>query len=161
MTQASANVRESSPPAVTYLRAVVLLSIGAALLAALVAGVFLGLGPALLVGAGAALLGVIALGWKSLAALPEDQLMTLEEALTFAAPSSQEEQKRFVLQALRDLDQKRALGKVTEEDFLNLSVHYRTEAKRLLQSMDIEMSDSRKRAEQALQERLAAKGTER
>ncbi len=126
--------------------------------AAVVTGVLLGVELALLVIAGGALAGVIGLLWASVQALTGESPLTLEEALTLGAPSAEEEQKRAVLRALKDLEYERSVGKISEEDYAELSERYRAEAKRLIQLLDTDSGPERERAEKALRERLANAG---
>jgi hypothetical protein len=125
---------------------------------AMVTGVALGVEIALLVVAGGALAGVIALLWASVQALTGESPLTLEEALTLGAPSAEEEQKRAVLRALKDLEYERGVGKISEEDYAELSERYRAEARRLIQLLDAGSGPERERAEKALRERLAKAG---
>jgi hypothetical protein len=129
--------------------------------AASVLGHFFGLGLGLLVFAGGTLGGSIWLIWSSLQGLGGDAPITLEEAISLGAPSAEEEQKRAVLRALKDLEYERAVGKISEEDYASLAEHYRTEAKRLLRVVDKDLGPERERAERILAERLAAVGTVR
>ncbi len=122
---------------------------------ALVVGVAVGVEVSLLVVAAGALAGVIALLWASVQALTGESPLTLEEAMTLGAPSAEEEQKRSVLRALKDLEFERSVGKISEEDYAELSARYRNEAKRLMQLVDEGAQPDRERAEKALQERLA------
>jgi hypothetical protein len=124
---------------------------------AVVAGVSLGVEIALLVIAGGALAGVIALLWASVQALTGESPLTLDEALTLGAPSAEEEQKRSVLRALKDLEFERSVGKISEGDYAELSTRYRAEAKRLIQVIDTGSELERERAEKALQVRLEKK----
>jgi hypothetical protein len=126
------------------------------LLAAIVVGNVFGLGMAILTVGGGVLGGSIWLVWSSLQGLTGDVPLTLDEALSLGAPSAEEEQKRSVLRALKDLEYERAVGKINEEDYNNLSQHYRDEAKRLLRAVDKDLSPERERAERLLAERLAA-----
>lgn len=115
-----------------------------------------GLGVGLLIVAGGVLSGSIWLIWSSLQGLSGDAPLTLDEALSLGAPSAEEEQKRAVLRALKDLEYERAVGKINEADYTNLAEHYRNEAKRLLRAVDADLGPERERAEQLLTERLAA-----
>jgi hypothetical protein len=115
--------------------------------AAVVAGFARGLGVALLVLAGGMLLLAIGFLWESVQSLGDEADLTLDEALALAAPSAEEEKKRAVLRALKDLEFERSVGKVSEEDFKKLSAQYREEAKLLLQVLDREQSPARERAE--------------
>ncbi len=117
-------------------------------------GVTFGVELSMLVIAGGALAGVIALLWASVQSLTGESPLTLEEAMTLGAPSAEEEQKRAVLRALKDLDFERGVGKISEEDYVELSARYRAEAKRLMQILDEDAQPERERAEKALRERL-------
>jgi hypothetical protein len=114
-----------------------------------------GLGMGLLTVAGGVLCGSIWLIWSSLQGLSSDAPLTLDEALSLGAPSAEEEQKRAVLRALKDLEYERAVGKINDADYTNLAEHYRNEAKRLLRAVDADLAPERERAEQILAERLA------
>src|SRR5262249_4932451 len=107
----------------------------------------------LLVVAAGALAGVIGLLWASVQALTGESPITLEEAMTLGAPSAEEEQKRSVLRALKDLEFERSVGKISEEDYAELSARYRAEASRLMQPPDKTAEPARGRAEKALGER--------
>jgi hypothetical protein len=121
---------------------------------AVVAGVAFGVEISLLIIAAGALAGVIALLWASVQALTGESPLTLDEALSLGAPSAEEEQKRAVLRALKDLEFERGVGKITEEDYAELSARYRAEAKRLMQLIDAGSEAERQRVENALKERL-------
>lgn len=129
--------------------------------AAAVLGHFFGLGLGLLVVAGGTLGGSIWLIWSSLQGLGGEAPITLEEAISLGAPSAEEEQKRVVLRALKDLEYERAVGKIGDEDYATLAEHYRTEAKRLLRVVDKDLAPERERAERILAARLAEVGTNR
>jgi len=119
-------------------------------------GHFYGLGLSLLIVAGGVLGASIWLIWSSLQGLGGDLPITLDEALSLGAPSAEEEQKRSVLRALKDLEYERAVGKINEDDYATLAQHYRSEAKRLLRAVDKDLSPERERAERILAERLSA-----
>jgi hypothetical protein len=124
--------------------------------AAIVTGNLCGLGVGLLTFAGGVLCSTIWLIWSSLQGLSSDAPLTLDEALSLGAPSAEEEQKRAVLRALKDLEYERAVGKINDVDYESLAEHYRNEAKRLLRAVDADLGPERERAEQILAERLAA-----
>jgi hypothetical protein len=128
-----------------------LLAIGAIPLS----GAIFGLEIALLVAAFAALGLVIAFVWASVQNLTGDSPLTLEEALTLGQPSVEEEQKRAVLRALKDLEYERSVGKISDHDYAELSARYREEAKRLMQAVDASLTPARERAEKLLAERVA------
>lgn len=129
--------------------------IAAVLVVALVAAQFYGRGVFFLVLAGAVLLLAIGTFWSSIQALTGDAPLTLEEALSLAAPSTEEERKASVLRALKDLEYERSVGKINDEDYLELTRKYRQEAKRLLLLVDENLAPARTRAEALLRERLA------
>jgi hypothetical protein len=124
------------------------------IVAAAVAGLLLGIEIAILVVASGALIGVIALIWASVQSLTGESQLSLEEALGFAAPSAEEEQKRSVLRALKDLEFERGVGKISEEDYAELSERYRAEAKRLMRSLDEHSLPEREKVEKLLAARL-------
>ena len=134
-------------------------AIGATLLvlcaaAVVTTGTLVGLEIALLVAAGSALVAVIALLFGSIQSLTGESPLSFEEALTLGAPSAEEEQKRAVLRALKDLEYERSVGKISDQDYAELSARYRAEAKRLIELLDDNLSPARERAEKALAERL-------
>jgi hypothetical protein len=131
-----------------------LLAIGAVPLS----GAIFGLEVALLVAAFAALGLVIAFVWASVQNLTGDSPLTLEEALTLGQPSVEEEQKRAVLRALKDLEYERSVGKISDHDYAELSARYREEAKRLMQAVDASLTPARERAEKLLAERVVRDG---
>jgi hypothetical protein len=130
----------------------------AAVLGAAVVGATLGLGTALLVLAGGALLGAVFLFWSSLERLTGESPLTLGEAIGLGAPTAEEERKRAVVRGLKDLEYERSVGKVSEADYADLSQRYRAEAKALLRSLDADLAPARKAAEERLAARLAAAG---
>jgi hypothetical protein len=127
----------------------------ATILATIVAALVIGIEIALLIVAGGALLGVVALLWASVQSLTGEAPLTLEEALGLGAPSAEEEQKRAVLRALKDLEFERSVGKISDDDYAELSARYREEAKRLMQSLDQSSEPERARVDKLVQERLA------
>jgi len=126
----------------------------ASLVAAIAVGIAYGVGTAILILAGGVLLAVIAILWASVRTLAGDAPITLEEALALGAPSAAEEQKRAVLQALKDLEYERSVGKIGERDYEELLQRYRTEAKRLLRAVDEDLAPARARASAYLAEQL-------
>ena len=123
-------------------------------------GMLWGLGAAVLGVALLVLLGAIWLLWSSLLGLVGDTQLSLEEALTLTAPSAEEEQKRAVLRALKDLEFEHSVGKISEEDYLELRRRYRAEAMRLLKLVDEAQAASLQQAER-LVERHLRKETQR
>ena len=127
--------------------------------AATIVGLSYGFGTAILVGAGGVLLGVIAILWASVRTLAGDAPLTLDEALALGAPSAAEEQKRAVLQALKDLEYERSVGKVAEADYEELLARYRTEAKRLLRAVDEDLAPLRAKATAYVDAQLGRTGS--
>jgi len=117
------------------------------IVAAVAVGFAYGLGTAILVLAGGLLLGIIAILWESVRTLSGDAPITLEEAIELGSPSGAEEQKRAVLQALKDLQYERSVGKVSDGDYEELSRRYREEAKRLLRAFDEDLAPLRAKAQ--------------
>jgi hypothetical protein len=120
-----------------------------------VTAVLFGIEIALLVAAFVALGLVITFVWVSVQSLTGDSPLTLEEALTLGQPSAEEEQKRAVLRALKDLEYERSVGKISDHDYAELSARYREEAKRLIQAVDANLTPGRERAERLIAERVA------
>lgn len=118
------------------------------------AGLTLGLSVALLVLAFGALVLVIVLLWSSLQRLTGETELTLEEALSVAAPSAEEEQKRAVLRALKDLEFEKSVGKISDEDYRTLSENYRRQAKDLMRALDASVEPVRAEIDALIAERL-------
>ena len=125
------------------------------LVAAITAGVFYGVQLVVLTLAAAALLLVIWLLWSSVQALAGESELTFEEAFSLGTRSAEEEQKRAVLRALKDLEYERSVGKIGEDDYHEYAARYRAEAKRLIQVLDENLAEGRKQVEVELARRLA------
>jgi hypothetical protein len=125
------------------------------LIAAITAGTFYGVQLVVLTLAAAALLLVIWLLWSSVQALAGESELTFEEAFSLGTRSAEEEQKRAVLRALKDLEYERSVGKIGEDDYHEYAARYRAEAKRLIQVLDENLADGRKQVEVELARRLA------
>jgi hypothetical protein len=119
-------------------------------------GVLQGLAVGVLGLATLALLGVIALLSASVRGLSGDSPLSLDEAVGLGAPSAEEEQKRAVLRALKDLEYERSVGKISEDDYREFSARYREEARRLIARVDEALAESHALAERLLAERVAA-----
>ena len=115
----------------------------------------LGFAQGLLASAAWVLVLIISLFWTSLQSLTGDTALNLEEAIGLGGPSPEEEQKRAVLRALKDLEFERSVGKINETDYHQLSANYRREAKRLLKALDHSLEDLRSKAEELLTEELS------
>lgn len=128
----------------------------AVLALALLLGQSHGLAMAILaVGAGALGCGIW-LFWTSLQGLAANAPLSLEEAMSLGAPSAEEEQKRSILRALKDLEYEKAVGKINDKDYQTLTARYRKDALRLLQIVDKDLEPHRQQAEKKLEERLSA-----
>src|SRR3954470_8699686 len=130
------------------------------LVAAITSGTLFGVQLVVLTLAAAALLLVIFLLWSSVQALAGESELTFEEAFSFGSRSAEEEQKRAVLRALKDLEYERSVGKISEEDYQEYAARYRAEAKRLIQNLNEHLAEQRQQVERELERRLAkASGT--
>jgi hypothetical protein len=105
-----------------------------------------------------ALAGVIAALWASLRTLLGETPLSGADAYALGARHGEEEQKRAVLRALKDLEFERSVGKISDDDYQQLLVAYRAEAKRLLRAIDESAEASRKRAAEIADAHLAALG---
>jgi zinc-ribbon domain len=117
-------------------------------------GSLYGVGTAVLTLAGGVLLIVICILWASVRTLSGDVPITLDEAIALGAPTAIEEQKRAVLQALKDLEFERSIGKIADSDYDELVARYRAEAKRLLRAVDEDLAPLRERAAVYVAEQL-------
>jgi hypothetical protein len=131
------------------------------LMAAVVAGFMSGPPLLLLVLAAGVLALIVTLLWSSVQSLTGGAALGFEEALGMGARSRVEEEKRAVLRALKDLEYERSVGKISPEDYAELSAKYRAEAKRLMQSLDEALGPARAEVEKAIGERLERAGVER
>lgn len=111
--------------------------------------------------AAAALALTIYFLWRSLSTVDRSEDMDFEEALSLAAPSATEEQKRAILRTLKDLEYELSVGKISQEDFDQLSAEYRAEAKRLIYLADEELRARMKKAERIVEQRLAKRSTKK
>jgi hypothetical protein len=128
---------------------------------AMVSGVLVGAAMAILVLAAGVLLGVIGLFWASLRILSGDAPLSPElEALdaTAHAVDALATRKKMLLRALKDLDNERALGKLDDEDYEQLSQTYRGELKEVLKRIDASLEPHRGKAEDAARAYLAKAG---
>ena len=128
---------------------------------ALVTGVVIGPAMSFLVLAAGMLLGVIALFWASLRILSGDAALSPElEALdaTAHAVDALASRKKMLVRALKDLENERALGKLEDDDFEQLSHTYRGELKEVLTRIDATLEPHRPKAEDAARAYLAKAG---
>jgi hypothetical protein len=104
------------------------------------------------------LIAVIATLWNSVRTLLGETKLSAADAFAIGAPRAEEEQKRAVLRALKDLEFERTVGKISEDDYAVLVSRYRAEAKRLLREIDQATAEQRARAEEVVRARLDAAG---
>lgn len=131
---------------------------GVVLLASLGVGYVYGPALAILTLAVCSLALAIAMLWESLRAAFGETALTPEEAFSIGAPSAEEEQKRAVLRAIKDLDFEHAVGKISDEDYRRYRARYRREAKRLLRLIDEQAAPERIKVEALVGRRLVAAG---
>ena len=98
---------------------------------------------------------VIYLLWSSVQALTGESELSFEEAFSLGARTAEEEQKRAVLRALKDLEYERSVGKISDDDYHEYSARYRAEAKRLIQGLEEHLKEGRKQVELELARRLS------
>ena len=125
------------------------------------AGTMLGAPIAILVLAAGMLLGVIALFWASLRILSGDAALSPElEALdaTAHAVDALASRKTMLVRALKDLENERALGKLEDDDFEQLSHTYRGELREVLTRIDASLEPHRPKAENAARAYLTKAG---
>ncbi len=125
---------------------------------AVAAGLIFGPATAVLILAAGAFIAVISLFWSSLRTLLGETPLSGADAYAIGAPRAEEEQKRAVLRALKDLEFERSVGKISEEDYRRLVSHYRDQAKRLLRLLDEEAKPLRDRAEELVLVRMQSAG---
>lgn len=126
------------------------------IVAASLGGAFGGLSLAILLLTGGTLLGVIALFWASLRVLSGE--VELPPELASAEPSARGDalsaRKKMLVRALKDLDNERALGRLEDDDYAQLSQSYRDELKVVLRAMDDALEPYRAKAEEAARRHL-------
>ncbi len=127
---------------------------------ATIAGLMTGLGTAILVLAATALLMAISSLWTSLQVIAGEGAASSEDTAILSAPGSEFEQKQALLRALKDLDFERSMGKISEEDYVELRDRYRSRAKAVLQTLDRELEPVRAEAEKLAETYLRSKGIE-
>jgi hypothetical protein len=130
----------------------------ATLVSATVGGVFQGAAAVVLVLAAGALVSVIAIFWASIRTLVGETPLSGADAYVLGAPRAEDERKRAVLRALKDLEFERSIGKISEEDYEALVAKYRAEAKRLLRMLDEDAQPGRHKVEALVMERLFHEG---
>lgn len=114
-----------------------------------------GAGAGILVLAGGLVIAVIAALWQSVRVLTGDAELSLESTLALGEVTHEDEGKRAILRALKDLEYEHAVGKLSDDDFKQLTAQYRAEARKVLRALDASLEGQRKRATALLEERLA------
>jgi hypothetical protein len=128
------------------------------LVAAVAAGVLQGAPAVVLVLTTGALVSVIALFWASVRTLVGETPLSGADAYALGAPRAEEEKKRAVLRALKDLEFERSVGKISDEDYHALVAKYRDEGKRLIRALDEDAEPRRQKVEGLVAERLFREG---
>jgi hypothetical protein len=123
-----------------------------------VGGVLQGAPAVVLVLAAGALVSVIAIFWASIRTLVGETALSGADAYALGAPRAEEEQKRAVLRAHKDLEFERSVGKISEEDYQELVAKYRAEGKRLIRMLDEDAQPRRQKVEGLVIERLLREG---
>ncbi|MEQ9320623.1 MAG: hypothetical protein RIF41_15755 [Polyangiaceae bacterium] len=123
-----------------------------------VVGALYGPPMAVLVFAGGVMLGAIAAFWTSIRALFGETRLTGEDAYALGAPTAEEEQKRAVLRAIKDIQFEHGVGKISDEDYEYLLAKYRSEAKRLLRVLDDQAQPQRDKVERLVTAYLRDRG---
>jgi len=126
-----------------------------------VVGVLVGPATAILAIAAGLLLGVIALLWGSLRVLTGDAPLPPElEDLDMSGQgaSAIATRKKMLLRALKDLDNERAIGKIEDEDYEQISATYRAELKVVLKRIDETLAPHRSKAEETARAYLVKAG---
>ena len=103
----------------------------------------------------AAFCAVIALFWSSLRTLLGETVLQSADAFAIGAHGGEDEQKRAVLRALKDLEFERGVGKISEADYRILVAKLRARAKDLLRQLDEEGAEKRRLAEKIVEGRVA------
>ncbi len=141
---------------------VALLALAAVVLVAIPIGLLKG-APAVVLWIGFALLaGAVLLFWETLRLLldPSQPGDAAEGDDDGAALGALEERKRAAMQALRDLDFERSIGRLGEEDHKALEARYREEARAAMRAIDEGIGPWRARAEAMLAAAEAAEPAE-
>lgn len=128
--------------------------LGLSVLGAATAAFMWGIPAFLLVLAGGALSLVIVLMWGSLQQMEESDDMEFEQALSYAAPSAEEEQKRALLRTLKDLEYELSVGKISREDYDQVYAEVAEKAKRMIALTDEAMKARLLSAEARVASRL-------
>jgi hypothetical protein len=118
----------------------------------------LGVAPALLVLSAFVLLLAISVIWSSLQAVAGFVPESGSDLLEISIEGAEDEQKQFLLRALKDLEFERSLGKISEDDYEELKRVYRAQAKEALRAADAASEPARSQAEALVKAHLENKG---
>ncbi len=121
-------------------------------------GLWLGLAYALLVAAGLVLVLAIMALWESLQTLHEPDTRDNPFEDLANAVGAEDEQKRYLLRALKDLEFERSVGKISEDDYRELTETYRAKAKLVLQRVEQTLAPSRVQADKLVHDYLQTQG---
>lgn len=118
--------------------------VGLVLVAAFAITMRYGLGAALILMAGGALILFIWLAFRAVQSIsePDDDALLIDAAKTPA-----ETRKASALRALKDIEFERSIGNLTADDYKELEEKYREEAKLAMRDVDTERLELRQRAE--------------
>lgn len=118
--------------------------VGTAVVAAFAITMKHGLGAALILLAGGALVLFIWLAFRAVQSVtePDDASLLLD-----TAPTPAQTRKQSALRALKDIDAERAVGNLNDDDYAELVEKYRAEAKLAMREVDEERAQLRGRAE--------------
>lgn len=123
-----------------------------------IVGLVVGVAPALLTLSALVLLLAIFAIWSSLQSISGNATESGTDLLSISFEGAEDEQKRFLLRALKDLEFERSLGKISEEDYEDLKRVYRTQAKEALKSADVASEPARAKAEALVKTHLEKLG---
>jgi len=146
---------DTEEPLPGYVRVI---AVAVLIIAGNVVGALYGPPLAVLVFAGGLMLIAIASFWNSIRALFGETRLTGEDAYALGAPTAEEEQKRAVLRAIKDIQFEHGVGKISDEDYEYLLAKYRAEAKRLLRALDDKAQPQREKVERLVTQYLRDKG---
>lgn len=136
----------------------VAVAIGGLLISAIVGASLSSIAFGLLILIGGTLLGVIALFWASLRTLAGET--EVDESAVEVDPAEEDRprlaRKKMLLRALKDLEREHAIGKMTDDDFTDVSIRYREEIKSIMRDLDDDLAERRVKAEALVRDRAHA-----
>jgi len=93
--------------------------------------------------------------WQSLRVLLLAEPGALDESSSPDARLGLINEKATLLKALKEIEQEREFGKISEQDYEALNARYRERARHVLRALDSQLGDFRKQAEALVEEQLA------